>query len=186
MVMLSIGLVPAVKSMCITQGPHQQPNHKPTMLLLRVVYGDTDSLFVLLPGRSREEAFRIGTQIAAAVTSANPAPVTLKLEKVYHPCVLLSKKRYVGAMYESPTQQEPSFDAKGIETVRRDTCPAVAKMLERCLRVLFATRDVSQVCGWTACCADMATAMMTPIVLTFVLTSVNRVENPQPLLNPAT
>jgi DNA polymerase zeta len=26
----------------------------------RVVYGDTDSLFVLLPGRSRAEAFRIG------------------------------------------------------------------------------------------------------------------------------
>lgn len=26
----------------------------------RVVYGDTDSLFVLLPGRSRQDAFRIG------------------------------------------------------------------------------------------------------------------------------
>lgn len=26
----------------------------------QVVYGDTDSLFVLLPGRSKEEAFRIG------------------------------------------------------------------------------------------------------------------------------
>lgn len=26
----------------------------------RVVYGDTDSMFVLLPGRSRSEAFRIG------------------------------------------------------------------------------------------------------------------------------
>ena len=26
----------------------------------RVVYGDTDSLFVQLPGRSKQEAFRIG------------------------------------------------------------------------------------------------------------------------------
>lgn len=110
-----------------------------------MVYGDTDSLFVLLPGRSREETFRIGAEIASAVTAANPSPVTLKMEKVYHPCVLLSKKRYVGAMYESPAQKEPTFDAKGIETVRRDTCPAVSKMLERCLRILFATRDVSQV-----------------------------------------
>ena len=41
-----------------------------------------DSLFVLLPGRSREEAFRIGAEIAAAVTAANPPPVLLKLEKV--------------------------------------------------------------------------------------------------------
>ncbi|KAK9829480.1 hypothetical protein WJX72_006119 [[Myrmecia] bisecta] len=111
----------------------------------RVVYGDTDSMFVLLPGRSREEAHKIGAEIASAVTAANPPPVTLKMEKVYHPCVLLSKKRYVGAMYEAPGQTVPDFDAKGIETVRRDTCPAVAKMMERSLRLLFNTRDLSEV-----------------------------------------
>ena len=98
-----------------------------------------------MPCRSREEAFRIGQEIAAAVTAVNPAPVTLKFEKVYHPSVLLTKKRYVGAMYESVDQKSPSFDAKGIETVRRDTCPAVAKMMERSLRILFATRDLSEV-----------------------------------------
>lgn len=57
--------------------------------------------------RSREEAFRIGTEIAKEVTASNPPPVTLKFEKVYHPCVLLTKKRYVGYMYESPTQVSP-------------------------------------------------------------------------------
>ncbi len=46
------------------------------------MYGDTDSMFVLLPGRSRREAFRIGAEIARAVTAANPPPVTLKMEKV--------------------------------------------------------------------------------------------------------
>ena len=30
--------------------------------------------------------------------------------------------------YESLDQKEPEFDAKGIETVRRDGCPAVAKV----------------------------------------------------------
>lgn len=48
----------------------------------RVVYGDTDSMFVLLPGRSKEAAFRIGAQIAAAITARNPSPVKLKFEKV--------------------------------------------------------------------------------------------------------
>lgn len=48
--------------------------------------------------------------------------------QVYLPCILEAKKRYVGYAYESPEQEEPIFDAKGIETVRRDSCPAVAKV----------------------------------------------------------
>lgn len=48
-------------------------------------------------------------------------------------------------MYESPRQQEAAFDAKGIETVRRDSCPVVAKMLERSIRILFSTHDLSLV-----------------------------------------
>jgi DNA polymerase zeta len=54
----------------------------------RVVYGDTDSLFVLLKGKSREEAFNIGAEIAETVTAANPKPVKLKFEKVMQPCIL--------------------------------------------------------------------------------------------------
>lgn len=54
----------------------------------RVVYGDTDSIFVLVPNRTKEEAFQIGSEIAEAVTNANPKPVKLKLEKVYLPCIL--------------------------------------------------------------------------------------------------
>lgn len=111
----------------------------------RVVYGDTDSLFVLVPGRSRQEAFRIGAEIAAAVTQDNPTPVKLKLEKVYQPSILQTKKRYVGYMYESADQKQPVYEAKGIETVRRDGCPAVVKMLEKSLRILFETSDVSSV-----------------------------------------
>ena len=33
-------------------------------------------------------------------------------------------------MYESLDQKEPVYDAKGIETVRRDGCPAVVKVIE--------------------------------------------------------
>ena len=48
-----------------------------------VIYGDTDSMFVLLKGRTKEEAFVIGQEIADAVTADNPKPVKLKLEKVH-------------------------------------------------------------------------------------------------------
>ncbi|KAL8747343.1 MAG: hypothetical protein Q9190_000771 [Brigantiaea leucoxantha] len=110
-----------------------------------VVYGDTDSLFVYLKGRSKDEAFDIGNEIAKTITDMNPRPVKLKFEKVYLPCVLLAKKRYVGFKYESKAQAEPEFDAKGIETVRRDGTPAEQKIEEKALKLLFRTADLSQV-----------------------------------------
>ncbi|KAI3752468.1 hypothetical protein L2E82_24501 [Cichorium intybus] len=111
----------------------------------KVIYGDTDSLFVLLPGRTVSEAFQIGNEIASAVTKMNPNPVVLKMEKVYHPCFLVTKKRYVGYSYEKPDQVKPVFDAKGIETVRRDTCAAVSKTMERSLRNYFENQDITMV-----------------------------------------
>ncbi|KAJ2895409.1 DNA polymerase family B [Zalerion maritima] len=110
-----------------------------------VVYGDTDSVFVYLPGKTRAQAFEIGNAMAEAITRQNPRPMKLKFEKVYHPCVLLAKKRYVGYKYEHPGQVEPEFEAKGIETVRRDGTPAEQKMEEKCLRLLFETQDLSRV-----------------------------------------
>ena len=47
--------------------------------------------------------------------------------------MLLAKKRYVGYKYEK-LGDEPVFDAKGIETVRRDGCPATQKTMEKCLK----------------------------------------------------
>ncbi|KXS22183.1 DNA/RNA polymerase [Gonapodya prolifera JEL478] len=111
----------------------------------RVVYGDTDSLFVYLEGASRERAWKVGKEIVDTVTNGNPYPMKLKFEKVYHPCVLQTKKRYVGWMFETEDQKEAVFDAKGIETVRRDGCPAVGKILEQSLRILFRTQDISLV-----------------------------------------
>lgn len=98
-----------------------------------------------LKGRTKEQAFDIGEEIAKTVTNMNPRPVKLKFEKVYHPCVLLAKKRYVGFKYESRDQKEPEFDAKGIETVRRDGTPAEQKIEEKALKILFRTADLSQV-----------------------------------------
>ncbi|KAI0130079.1 DNA polymerase family B [Xylariales sp. AK1849] len=110
-----------------------------------VVYGDTDSLFVYLPGRSRDQAFDIGNEIVKTITDMNPRPVKLKFEKVYHPCLLLAKKRYVGYKYESRDQKTPDFEAKGIETVRRDGTPAEQKIEEKALKIFFETADLSQV-----------------------------------------
>ncbi|KAK3703107.1 hypothetical protein QZH41_012654 [Actinostola sp. cb2023] len=124
----------------------------------KVVYGDTDSTRHTHPLANQSapclcywmefpkmKLSKFGKEITETITAMNPKPVRLKFEKVYLPCVLQTKKRYVGYMYETPDQKEPVFDAKGIETVRRDTCPAVAKILEKSLRLIFETKDVSLV-----------------------------------------
>jgi DNA polymerase zeta len=55
----------------------------------KVVYGDTDSLFIYMPGKTKEQAFRIGNDIADTITALNPAPIKLKFEKViFMSCVL--------------------------------------------------------------------------------------------------
>lgn len=54
----------------------------------RVIYGDTDSVFVLLAGRSKMDAFAIGAEMADTISQLNPEPVKLKFEKVYQPCIL--------------------------------------------------------------------------------------------------
>ena len=111
----------------------------------RVIYGDTDSLFVVVPGISRERAFELGEWLAEEVTKVNPAPVKLKFEKVYTKALMVTKKRYVGWMYEDKHQTEPVFDDKGIETVRRDTCKIQQKIMESAIKILFRTHDISQV-----------------------------------------
>lgn len=108
--------------------------HSTTEWGAKVVYGDTDSLFVCLPGRTQQEAFEIGSKISETVTKSNPKPIKLKFEKMYLPCVLMAKKRYVGNMFERVDDREGVFEAKGIETVRRDGIPAQAKMVETSLK----------------------------------------------------
>ncbi len=110
----------------------------------RVVYGDTDSVFVQLPGRSVAEAFTFGETFCAEVTRKNPPPVNLKLEKVYGSCMLQTKKRYAGMMFTDPGQSTPTFEAKGIEVIRKDQCRLTQKILRGALITMFRTKKESK------------------------------------------
>ena len=46
-------------------------------------------------------------------------------------------KRYCGMKYESKNQKKPTFEAKGLETVRRDQCALTQKVLRNALLTLF-------------------------------------------------
>lgn len=100
------------------------------------VYGDTDSLFVYFEGVSKDKAFDLANEIAEVISSINPDPVKLKFEKIYQPAILLAKKRYFGFKFEKKTEVQEVFEAKGIETIRRDNCPVVQKMMENVISII--------------------------------------------------
>jgi DNA polymerase zeta len=130
------------------QTAHTHPEWK-----ARVVYGDTDSLFVAVDGRTPLEAFRIGRAIVDTTSAQNPPPMELKLEKVYDGSVTVAKKRYVGRMIEDESEcdlpggfaSSPKLDVKGLEAIRNDQCGLVRRVMSRVLECLLATRDLSQV-----------------------------------------
>ena len=110
----------------------------------KVIYGDTDSIMVLLKGRTLEQAFVIGREIAQTITSMNPKPIELLLENVYFPMITLAKKHYAGMKYEKP-DSTPYYNAKGIETVRTDFCALSSNILEEVLISLFNDRDITNI-----------------------------------------
>jgi DNA polymerase zeta len=94
-------------------------------------------VFIKLPGRTVKEAFEFGEQFCNAVTASNPPPVQLKLERVYQGSMMQTKKKYCGMKFESKEQRKPIFEAKGIETVRKDQCSLTQTVLRNTLVALF-------------------------------------------------
>ena len=89
-----------------------------------VIYGDTDSIMIRLPGNnSLAEASVVAGRIAQHVTEHYMGQLVLEPEKIYNPYLLAKKKRYCGLMYTSPTAQPTVPDCKGFEIVRKDTFP---------------------------------------------------------------
>ena len=102
------------------------------------------------------EAMKLGQEAAGAVSEKFIKPIKLEFEKVavacglplllffyiqvYFPYLLINKKRYAGLYFTKPDTYD-KIDCKGIETVRRDNCPMVAKMMNTCLQKILVERN---------------------------------------------
>ena len=101
-----------------------------------MVYGDTDSVSILLKDRSKDKVFDIGEEMAKVIDLDNLPLMKIKFEKVYLPCILQTKKRYLGYM----NQVKPVYDAN--EKVRRDGIQASFKILEKTIELLFDIKNI--------------------------------------------
>lgn len=108
-----------------------------------VIYGDTDSVFILFHKvTSLEEAFKLGKEAAEYVTNYfGGGAIELTMEKVLRPFLSLAKKRYAGIKYDSIDDKGKLY-SKGLETVRRDVSPFVAKTYESILEAIVKKKDV--------------------------------------------
>jgi len=115
-----------------------------------LIVKNTDSVMVEfdVQGRKGQEAIEYswaqGELAARACTKLFKAPNELELEKVYCPYVLYSKKRYAAKMYEKDKTGAVAFkkiDIKGLQVVRRDSCPYVRETLKELLGQILESDD---------------------------------------------
>ncbi len=103
---------------------------------VRIIYGDTDSVFCHLPGMSLQSAAAFGDAVSKYFSDhVLPYPQKLEFEKVYHPFVLYKKKLYAGIKYEGDYSQSAKgkLHSRGIALVRRDNAALVRTVMKQTL-----------------------------------------------------
>ena len=118
----------------------------------KIVYGDTDSIFVsfnpknskggLLTGREAIVATQeLTEEVGKFITATLKAPHDFEYDKTFSPFIIFSKKRYVGNKYEeSPDDFKET--SMGIVLKRRDNAPLLKMTYSSAINRLLNHRDV--------------------------------------------
>lgn len=115
----------------------------------KVVYGDTDSLFVLVNmagGRPwdeyKKEVFEVGRDIVRALNMLFQKPISIELEKVWKTLVLMGKKSYIGV--KCMTEEDEGYmDAKGYAIVKRDYCAWQRETMQVVIQTFLVQNDLA-------------------------------------------
>ncbi len=111
----------------------------------KVIYGDTDSVFVKVFTQDLDEAEKLGREIGKYVSDRLPGRLVLDFEKTYKSFLILTKKRYAGWKFEKKGDKwVDKIDMKGIETVRRDWCPLVTETMLEVLNIILKEGDIEK------------------------------------------
>eukprot|EP01132_Coremiostelium_polycephalum_P009895 gene9895-12137_t len=113
-----------------------------------IVYGDTDSVMVKFGVDTVEEAMKLGREASKEVTKHFLKPINLDFEKVYYPYLLMAKKKYAGLFWTKPDTYD-KMDVKGLEMIRRDSCPLVRNVVSTVLKKLLISRDIPSAVDYT-------------------------------------
>lgn len=107
----------------------------------KVLYGDTDSIMIQSdnPLITRAEMGKLCEEIADYITNIFERKATLCYEKIYHPWLLLKKKKYGGMKYDP--DGDFKIHTRGLEDVRRDNPERLRRCIADVLFLICATGD---------------------------------------------
>jgi len=119
-----------------------------------MILKNTDSIFCKFPLKdesgnevygkdSLKYAIEIGKHVEKNIVSIMPKPQKLNYEKSLYPFIILSKKRYVGNLYENSVEK---FKQKsmGIVLKRRDNANIVKKIYGGIINILLNKQDLEE------------------------------------------
>ncbi|MBI2583564.1 MAG: hypothetical protein HYW25_02760 [Candidatus Aenigmarchaeota archaeon] len=110
---------------------------------VKVLYSDTDSLFLKVNSDNLEAVQQLGEKIARDISEKTG--LVLEFEKIYKTFLILTKKRYAGWKFEKEADGwKEGIDMRGIETVRRDWCGLVTETLNDILLTMLKERDIKK------------------------------------------
>ena len=107
----------------------------------KVIYGDTDSIFIQFPTKDLQESMDMARKSAERITSLCRKAHRIEYEKTFYPFILFSRKRYVGMMYEDDVHK-CKRKSMGIALKRRDNAPIVKDIYGGALDILLEQRDI--------------------------------------------
>lgn len=105
---------------------------------LEVIYGDTDSVFILLRGRTLQQAFEDGPALAKKINDQKILPPLVKIafENVKMPFLITRKKKYMSINY---TADKPNGELKqrGTIAVMSDNAPIASRIFTKLTELLL-------------------------------------------------
>jgi DNA polymerase elongation subunit (family B) len=129
-------------------------NHGVVRSKAEYVYGDTDSVFFTFNLENPETGEKIRGQPALEITielaqevgaissQFLKPPMDLEYEKTFMPFMLLSKKRYVGMLYEEDPNKG-SMKFMGLSLKRRDSCDYLKDVYGGILNILMKENSIN-------------------------------------------
>mmetsp|Transcript_81862 Transcript_81862/g.171237 ORF Transcript_81862/g.171237 Transcript_81862/m.171237 type:complete len:1403 (+) Transcript_81862:356-4564(+) len=128
-------------------------------LLLDVVYGDTDSVFVNTKTQDYAAAMRAAQQIKTSVNKRYKR-LEIEIDAVFGRLMLLKKKKYAALKVVDMASKQFEEEFKGLDIVRRDWCPLAKDIGYDILRKILYGEGKEEAVNWihsflTQCGQDM-------------------------------